>query len=91
MKTWKEALEGTTNGTITVEDAARFAHDNKIDIEYCDPNEETCDAYYQILAIYNGLKAQQLQKPSNVHVINGCETPGYAANENVHDGNGYGL
>ena len=90
MKTWKEALEGTTDGAVTVEDAARFAIDNKIDIEYYDPTEETADAYYQILAIYNGLKAQQPQKPSNVHVINGTETPGYAANENVYDGNGCG-
>lgn len=86
MNTWKEALEEVQTGVANAEEAAKFAILNKIDIEYYEPTQRTCEAYYPILTAYNNLKSQKPGKQSNIQRINGTETPGYARNENIDDG-----
>ncbi len=86
LQDWGEALNGAVDGTVTVEDAARFAYDNGISIEYYEPSEKTYRIYYRIMEVYNKLESQQPRKNSNVNVINGCEIPGYMPHENVDDG-----
>jgi len=92
IRDWGEALNGAINGEITPEEAAKWAVENRVDIEYYEPNERTYKMYGQIMTAYNEIKSHTPRRQSNVHVINGTETPGYQAHENVDDGpTGLGL
>jgi len=57
IESWGEALNGVVAGEVTPQEAAQWAVDNRVKIEFYEPDATDCRVYPLVLEAYNTIKA----------------------------------